>query len=73
MPQVPNKATVLDLPVGAQACSQWRCTEMDDVGIDPKCKGRSIHMVAASEAIDRGVPIDVVLNTGRWASRQPRL
>ena len=38
------------------------------VGIDPKYKGSFVHMAAASAAIDRGVPIDVVLNTGRWAS-----
>ena len=40
------------------------------IGIDPKYKGGSIRMAAASAAIDRGVPIDVVLNTGRWASWQ---
>ena len=39
-------------------------------GIDPKYKGGSVRMAAASAAIDRGVPIDVVLNTGRWASWQ---
>ena len=27
-------------------------------------------MAAASAALDRGVPIDVELNTGRWASWQ---
>ena len=43
---------------------------MDRVGIDPKYKGGSVRMAAASAAIDRGVPIDVVLNTGRWASWQ---
>ena len=43
---------------------------MDRVGIDPKYKGGSVHMAAASAAIDRGVPIDVVLDTSRWASLQ---
>ena len=43
---------------------------MDRVGIDPKYKGGSVCMAAASAAIDRGIPIDVVLNTGRWASWQ---
>ena len=43
---------------------------MDRAGIDPKYKGGSVHMAAASAAIDRGVPIEVVLNTGRWASWQ---
>ena len=43
---------------------------MDRVGFDPKYKGGSVRMAAASAAIDRGVPIDVVLNTGRWASWQ---
>ena len=43
---------------------------MDRVGIDPKYKGGSVRMAAAPKAIDCGVPIDVVLNTGRWASWQ---
>ena len=43
---------------------------MDRVGIDSKYKGGSVRMAAASAAINRGVPIDVVLNTGRWASWQ---
>ena len=43
---------------------------MTRVGIDPKYKGGSIRMAAASAAIDRGVPIEVVLNTGRLASWQ---
>ena len=38
---------------------------MDRVGIDSKYKGGSVRMVTASAVIDRGVPIDVVLNTGR--------
>ena len=42
---------------------------MTRVGIDPKYKG-SIRMAATSAAIDRGVSIDVVLNTGRWATWQ---
>ena len=70
MSQVPNKATGLHFPVGSQTCSQWLRTIMDRAGIDPKYKGGSVRMVAASAAIDRGVPIDVVLNTGRWASWQ---
>ena len=36
-------------------------------GIDPKYKGGSVCMAATSAAIDRGVPIDVVLNIGQWA------
>ena len=43
---------------------------MTCIGIDPKYKGGSVRMAAASAAIDRGVPIDAVLNTGRWASWQ---
>ena len=45
-------------------------TVMTRVGIDPKYEGGSIRMAAASAAIDRGVPIHVVLNTGQWASWQ---
>ena len=36
---------------------------MDRASIDPKYKGGSVRMAAASVAIDRVVPIDVVLNT----------
>ena len=43
---------------------------MNRVGIDPKYKGGSVRMAAASAAIDCGVPIDVVLDTARWASWQ---
>ena len=43
---------------------------MDRVGIDPKYKGSYICMAAASAAIGWRMPIDVVLNTGRWASWQ---
>ena len=70
MAQVPYRATGLHFPVGSQTCSRWICTIMTRIGIDPKYKGGSIRMAAASAAIDRGVPIDVVLNTGRWASWQ---
>jgi hypothetical protein len=45
-------------------------TVMTRVGIDPKYKGGSIRMAAASAAIDCCVPIDAVFNTGRWASWQ---
>ena len=70
MSRVPNRANCLHFAVGSQTCSRWLCTIMDCVGIDPKYKGGSIRMAAASTAIDRGVPIEVVLNTGRWASWQ---
>ena len=70
MSQVPYRATGLHFPVGSQTCSRWLRTIMTRIGIDPKYKGGSIRMAAASAAIDRGVPIDVVLNTGRWASWQ---
>ena len=40
------------------------------LGIDPKYKGGSVRMAAASAVIDQGVPIDVVLNKGRWANWQ---
>ena len=62
--QVPSRATGYHFPVGAQTCSRWMLTGMTRVGIDPKYKGGSIRMAAASAAIDRGVPIDVVLSTG---------
>ena len=41
---------------------------MDRVGIHLKYKGGPVRMTVASAAIDRGVLIDVMLNTGRWAA-----
>ena len=70
MSQVPNRSTGFFFPVGAQTCSRWMRLIMDRIHVDPKYKGGSIRMAAASAAIDRGVPIDVVLNTGRWSSWQ---
>ena len=40
---------------------------MNRGGIDPKYEGGSIRMAAASAAIDRGVPINALLDIGRWA------
>ena len=37
---------------------------LDRDGIDPKYRGGSNRMAAASAAIDRGVLIDVVLDAG---------
>ena len=65
MSQVLNSATRLHFPVGSRTCSGWLCTMMERVGIDLKYKGGSVGKAAASGAIDRDVPIDVVLNTGR--------
>ena len=66
MSQVP--ATSLHFPIRSLTCSQLLRPIMDRVGIDPKYKGGYVRMAAASAAIDHGVPIDIVLNTGRWAS-----
>ena len=41
---------------------------MHRASTDPKYKGGPVSIAAASAAIDRGVPIDVVLNTERWSS-----
>ena len=63
----------LEYPTGILVfTSLWalRRTIMPRISIDPKYKGGSIRMAAALAAIDRGVPIDVVLNTGPWASWQ---
>ena len=70
MSQVPDRSTGFHFPVGAQTCSKWMRLIMDRIKVDPKYKGGSIRMAAASAAIDRGMPIDVVLNTGRWSSWQ---
>ena len=70
MSQVPDRSTGFHFLVGAQTCSRWMRLIMDRIKVDPKYKGGSIHMAAASAAIDRGVPIDVVLNTGRWSCWQ---
>ena len=71
MSQVPDQSTGFHFLVGAQTCSKWMRLIMDRIKVDPKYKGGgSIGMATASAAIDRGVPIDVVLNTGRWSSWQ---
>ena len=70
MSQVPNWCTGFHFPVGSQTCSRWMRLIMDRIKVDLRYKGGSIRMAAASAAIDRGVPIDVVLNTGRWSSWQ---
>ena len=70
MSQVPYRATGFHFSVGSQTCSRWLRTIMTCIGIDPKYKGGFVRMATASAAIDRGVPIDAVLNTGRWASWQ---
>ena len=43
---------------------------MGGTGMDPKCKGGSIWMAATLAAVDRGMLIDVALNTSQWASWQ---
>ena len=68
--RVPNSATSLHFLVDARTCSQWLFTIMDRAGIDPKYKCGSICMGAASPAIDWRVRIEVVRDTGRWASLQ---
>ena len=63
MSQVPDRSTGFHFPVGAQTCSRWMRLIMDRIKVDPKYKGGSIRMAAASAAIDGGVPIDVAYST----------
>ena len=70
MSQVPNGAISLHLRSALRLARDVVATIIDRVGIDPKYKGGPIRMVAALAAINRGVSIDVVLKTGRWASWQ---
>ena len=64
MSQVPDQSTGFHFLVGAQTCSKWMRLIMDCIKVDPKYKGGSMCMAAAFAAIDRGVPINVILNTG---------
>ena len=57
-------------PVGPNTCSRWMRTVMDRIGVDKRFKEGSIRMAAASAAINRGMSIDVVINTGRWTGWQ---
>ena len=57
-------------PVYPSTCSPWMRTIMGRVEIPKEFPGGSIRMAAASAAIDCGMPIDVVLSIGRWASWQ---
>ena len=68
MSQTAHKHDGKHYPVGAQTCSRWIRIIMDRIGVDPKYKGGSVRMAAASAAIDRGEPLDIVLATGRWKS-----
>ena len=56
--------------IGPSTCSRWLRTIMDRVEIPKEHQGGSVRMAAESAAIDRGMPIDVVLSIGRWASWQ---
>ena len=57
-------------PVGPSMCSRWMRTILDCVEIPKEFPGGSVRVAAASAAIERGMPIDVVLSIGRWASWQ---
>ena len=57
-------------PVGPGTCSRRMRTITDRVEIPKEFLGGSVRMAAASAAIDRGMPIDVVLSIGRWVSWQ---
>ena len=54
--------------VGPGTCSRWMRNVMDRIGVDERFKGGSIRMAAALAAVDRGMPIKVVLSMGRWTS-----
>ena len=68
MSQTANKYDGKHYPVGSQTCSRWIRIIMNRVGVDPKFKGGSVRMAAASAALDRGEPLEIVLATGRWSS-----
>ena len=59
-------------PVGPTTCSRRMRNIMARVEIPKEYPCGSVHMAAASAAIDRGMSIDVVLSIGRLASWQGR-
>lgn len=45
----PQSSLRLHLPVGADTCSRWLRLVMDRIGVDPRFKGGSVRMAAASK------------------------
>ena len=54
--------------VGSQTVSRWLCAAIRQAGIDVSFKGHSTRAVATSEAVDSGIPLEIVLDAADWSS-----
>ena len=54
--------------VGSQTVSRWLCAAIRQAGIDVSFKGHSTRAAATSEAVDPGIPLEIVLDAADWSS-----
>ena len=54
--------------VGSQTVSRWLCTAIRQAGIDVSFKGHSTRAAVTSEAVDAGIPLEIVLDVTDWSS-----
>ena len=55
-------------PVGSQTVSRWICTLIRLAGVDVCYTAHSTRAASTSEAVDSGVPVEVVLEAADWSS-----
>ena len=56
--------------VGSQTVSRWICALIRSAGVDVCYTGHSTRAASTSEAVDNGVPLEVVLEAADWSSAQ---
>ena len=56
--------------VGSQTVSRWICALIRSAGVDVCYTGHSTRAASTSEAVDNGVPFEVVLEAADWSSAQ---
>ena len=49
-----------------QAVSRWLCAAIRQAGIDVSFKGHSTRAAATSQAVDSGIPLEIVLDAADW-------
>ena len=57
-------------PVGSQTISRWICTLLQSAGVEIGYTGHSTRAASTSEAVNSGVPIEIVLEAADWSSAQ---
>ena len=56
--------------VGSQTVSRWICSLIRLAGVDVCYTGHFTRAASTSEAVDNGVPLEVVLEAADWSSAQ---